>query len=643
MSGNKQWDISKALVIASIFHFFHNAGKSCVIPFLTIYFRQLGLTAPFVGIIIGIKHLIGVIWAPLCSYFAKTHSKRRVLIAGSLLSSMGAGLLLTLIPPLSNGLVNRYCNINLSQSDRVIATGIMDLNNLTDVSPKITELHSTQMANKEPVSPASVFSSRKMVNPAWQEPADLTKDRNNTIKGTTQYDHVTWTATPVGAGTKMTQQYTKEQDLEPSLVNEVESNVLDLKNNSPFLSVISRKNKSAEEEFSGEVDEIESQFQPFVSAHVSKNASKHRKIARDTTFEVLEDTSFLDGEHKIFLMVLGAVALWELLASPLEWTADDSLYEYLDFVDAADRHGRLWIWAYLGASGGACGIALLVDQLNCFLSVKIPRMAVHFYGYAAFITLTLLVSIFYPIHISKKNEHANKTVKAMGLLGSDGRIILFAVTVFLTGAVGSTADNFLFWQMQDKGSSELYMGASVAVALTAEILLYVFKNKILKIVSNNWIVALSLSCLALQLLYYSFLWTSWAVLPIQILSAFSNGALWWAVDASADDVATPGTERSLQLVLHGLSRGCGASLGSFASGFIISSFNLVVLYRACSLTLILWLVLFLIVQSRLPRQKRINYSRLLAADNSDLSDSDDEQEKDWLVKAMKDESSQRSW
>ncbi|NXC67402.1 MF6LA protein, partial [Anhinga anhinga] len=139
---------------------------------------------------------------------------------------------------------------------------------------------------------------------------------------------------------------------------------------------------------------------------------------------------------------------------------------------ATDRYGKLWIWSYLGACVGACSIAVFVDQLNCFLSSTITRLAVHFYGYALLIMLSLLVSVFFPIHIPKKTNHVNKTAKALALLWSDGRAILYAITVFLTGAAESGVRNFLFWQMQDQGSSELYMGLSVAVGLLAEILLH---------------------------------------------------------------------------------------------------------------------------------------------------------------------------
>ncbi|NWX80178.1 MF6LB protein, partial [Alca torda] len=370
--------------------------------------------------------------------------------------------------------------------------------------------------------------------------------------------------------------------------------------------------------------------------YVSGNLSDHQKDTQDVSFEAVQNI-FQDREYQIFLMVLGAVMLWELLATSLEWTVDESLYEYLDFVDATDRYGKLWIWSYLGASVGACSIAIFVDQLNCFLSSTITRLAVHFYGYALLIMLSLLVSVFFPVHVPKRTDRVNKTAKALALLWSDGRAILYAITVFLTGVAGSAVHNFLFWQMQDQGSSELYMGLSVAIGLLAEIFLYFFKGKLLRSFSSSKIVAVSLSLLAVQLLCYSFLWTVWPVLLIQVLSAFSSGALWWVVNMTVDDIATPGMDRSLHAVFQGLCYGGGASVGSFAGGFVVKHFGLPILYRACCVCLVLWLFLFLIIQSKLPRQKKINYSRLLAADSSDMSDSDEENERDWLVKAMKDE------
>ncbi|NXJ24426.1 MF6LA protein, partial [Dicrurus megarhynchus] len=136
---------------------------------------------------------------------------------------------------------------------------------------------------------------------------------------------------------------------------------------------------------------------------------------------------------------------------------------------ATDRFGWLWLWSSVGAAAGACGVSALVDQLDCSLGRSIPRLAVHFYGYAALAMLSLLVSAFFPSHIPRKSARAPRLAKALALLWGDGRALLFAGTVFLVGAAGSTGHNFLLWQLQDQGSSELLMGLWVALGPLAEL------------------------------------------------------------------------------------------------------------------------------------------------------------------------------
>ncbi|KFP48388.1 Major facilitator superfamily domain-containing protein 6-like B, partial [Cathartes aura] len=545
--------------------------------------------------------LAAALWAPLCSRCPKGRRKRRLLVASSLLGSAGASLLLTLIPPADRDAGYRYCNASQQPGDRGAATTVPG----------------TGTSSYGVLSMSATTNAKAVSKETMETTADVlvaSRKPTLTINRETRESEMPASYKPPLRGLE------KEMS---SLV----SAAIDLADNA-------KESLYATE--SNEVSLFKTTLPPVGDAYMSGNLSHHQKDAQDVSFEAVQNI-FQDREHQIFLMVLGAVVLWELLATSLEWIVDESLYEYLDFVDATDRYGKLWIWSYLGASVGACSVAVFVDQLNCFLSSTITRLAVHFYGYALLITLSLLVSVFFPIHVPKKTDRVNKTAKALALLWSNGRAILYAITVFLTGAAGSAVHNFLFWQMQDRGSSELYMGLSVAVGLLAEILLYFFKGKLLRAFSSSKIVAVSLSLLAVQLLCYSFLWTAWSVLLIQILSAFSSGALWWVVNMMVDDIATPGMERSLHAVFQGLCYGGGASLGSFAGGFVVKHFGLAVLYRVCCVCLLLWLLVFLIVQSKLPRQKKINYSRLLAADSSDMSDSDEENERDWLVKAMKDE------
>lgn len=370
--------------------------------------------------------------------------------------------------------------------------------------------------------------------------------------------------------------------------------------------------------------------------------SKNLSDSEDVNFEAVQSI-FQDRESQVFLMVLGAVVLWELLATSLEWTMDESVYEYLDFVDSTDRYGQLWLWSSVGSAAGACGVSVLVDQLDCSLGGSIPRLAVHFYAYAVLVMLSLFVSVFFPSHIPRKSTRAPRLAKALSLLWGNSRALLLAGTMFLVAAASSAGHNFLLWQLQDQGGSELLMGLWVALGPLAELGIQPFRGRLLRALPGCRMVVLSLGLLAAQLLSYSLLQAPWAVLPVQALSALGSRALGWQLEGTVGDMATPGMERTLHALLGGLCPAAGASLGSFGGGFVVQHLGLPVLFQASCVGLGLWLLLFLIVQSRLPQQRKINYARLLAADSSEMSDSEEENEKDWLVKAMKDESVNRNW
>ncbi|XP_006009231.3 major facilitator superfamily domain-containing protein 6-like [Latimeria chalumnae] len=656
---NKQWDINKALALTSFFHFVYSAGKSCVIPFLTVHFRQLGLPAVFVGLIMGTKHLISLFWIPSCSYIAKRYGRRRIFILGSLLCSIGAALLLTLIPPINKADTYRYCNLSIHTESDFIKAQVPEENLKSSGHFPInaTMYATTPAVGVQTIGENVVLTtSASKPNTTFQhskysvvlEMPTLNYSENSTFgRNDSGVQHKTVTVTKKASTTVVLHE--DGLDLENGYFVEIKANSSSEHNHNIPLLIDDKIEEigSGEGYLSGD-DVPSSLFKRDVGflnpeMYHLENITEHTRKPKDVSLDLLKSLSLLDKEYQVFFLVLMVVVLWELVSAPLEQTADDGLYEYLDFIDATDRYRRHWNWGHVGAAAGACSIGILVDRLNCFLNIGTSRSAVHFYGYAVLITLTLLVGAFYPIHYAKKGERGNRAFKALSLIISDGRTITSAFTVFLTGAVGSTVHNFLFWQMQDKGSGVFYMGASVAVGLLAEVLLYFFKDKLLRTISYTGTIGLGLLCLAVQLLYYSYLWSSWSVLPAQLLNAFSNGALWWAVCAQSNDVATPGMERHLHRTFHGLSYGFGAGVGSIASGFIVKKFGLVVLFRACSAALVLWSAVFLMVQFKLPRQKRLNYSRLLAADASDLSDSEDEQERDWLVKAMKEEKVSAYW
>lgn len=551
MKRNKQIDIKLALALAGAFNFLCCCGRACLLPFLTLYFRQLGLSPAMTGIVVGTKHLITLVWTPVASLLSKHYNKRRAVITGSLLCSAALALVLLLIPPTDVGA--RVGSCNKSELSPTQSSGGDLVGPTTTAHPKTNE---TLGITTPAPSRTSAYHVTTLVNDSLGEPT---------------------VGSPIGNQT----------------TNSVAAPV--------------RNRRSAE------------------------------KVTEDGRFDFLGSLKAMDPQHQLFFLLLIAVSLLESASAPLEWTADDGLYEYLDYADASDRYSSTGVWGLLGAAFGVGGAGLLVSQLSCFIADQTPRSAVHFFCYAAMAVSALPVASYLPLYLNKKRDRANGLLKAMQLVRNSPRALLCAVTTLLVGVAGSAVDNFLLWQMQDRGSTELHMGAALAVALLSQAAYPLLAGRVSKLLSPGRVLAVGAASLGLQCFYYSFLWGAWAALPAQVLSCFSSGALWWAVKVQCDDVATPGAERSVRRIYAALSVHLGSALGSFAGGLVAQRFGLAWLFIGAAVGLMLWCVCLPVLQWKAPRQRRINYSRLLAADASEASDSESEQERDWLDKAMEDD------
>lgn len=565
MKRNKQINIRHALTLAGTFNFLSCCAQACLLPFLTLYFRQLGLTPAMTGIVMGTKHLVSLLWSPLAALLSKHYNKRRLVIIASLLSSAAVALLLLLLPPVNVHTQVSSCNMS---GLRVGPTQSVDTKVLTSSASPGTA--STKTHPEAPVSPSVVT------------PPDHTDMKSLVMTGKSSPDH-------------------RRED-----TSEVVHNSLT----------------------------TESSMVSVQTAVRNKRSAPPQGGKQEGGFGFLGSLKTMDDLHQLFFMILLIVSLWDFVSCPLEWIVDDGLYEYLDFADASDHYSSSGVWGLLGAALGVGGTGFLVSRLNCFIAAKTPRIAAHFYFYAGLVALILPVAMSLPLHLNRKRDRANRLLKAVQLIHGSPHALLCAFTTLLVGVAGSAVDNFLLWQMQDHGSSELHMGLALAIALLSQAAFPLLAGRVSKLLSTGRILAVGAASLGLQCFYYSFLWSAWAALPAQLLNCLSAGALWWAVKVQCEDVATAGAERNVKRTYESLCLHLGGGLGSFAGGFVVQRFGLAWLFRGVAVGLVLWCVFLPLLQWKAPRQRRINYSRLLAAEASEASDSESEQDRDWLDKAM---------
>ncbi|XP_054463801.1 major facilitator superfamily domain-containing protein 6-like [Anoplopoma fimbria] len=590
MKRTKQIDIRRALALAGAFNFLFSCARACLLPFLTLYFRQLGLTPAMTGMVVGTRHLLSLAWTPVASLLSKHYDKRRVVMHGSLVCSAAAALVLLLVPTTDVGARAGGCNVSELSSGPPQSLGGDLL--WSSVSPSAPSARPHTTINLAPVSQSVV-----------------TTTANTLSNVTTTLNHHDISHPQLA--TKTTSAVVNDSAGEPRVHSSL------MTNTSAAAPVRSKRSKVISEEQLGE----------------------KRTEENERSFDFLGSLKVMDTQHQLFFLLLIIVSVWEIAAAPLEWTADDGLYEYLDSADASDRYGSTGVWGVLGAACGVGGAGLLVSQLSCLTAGGIPRGGVHFYCYAALAAACLPVAAHLPLLPNKKRDKANGLLKAARLVHGSPRAQLCAVTCLLVGVAGSAVDNFLLWQMQDHGSSELHMGLSLALALLSQAAFPLLAGRVSKLLSPGRVLAAGAACLGLQCIYFSFLWGPWAAAPAQVLSCFSSGALWWAVGLQCEDVATPGAERSVRRLYGALSLQLGSGLGSFAGGFVVQRFGLTWLFRGAAVCVMAWCACLPLLQWKAPRQRRINYSRLLAADASEASDSGSEQERDWLEKAMDDDRS----
>ncbi|XP_030591400.1 major facilitator superfamily domain-containing protein 6-like [Archocentrus centrarchus] len=578
----KQIDVKQALAMAGSFNFLCSCAKACLLPFLTLYFRQLGLTPAMTGIVMGTKHFITLVWSPVVSLLSKHYNKRRVVICGSVVFSAAAALLLLLIPPAD--VQTQTCNTS-------------------DLSVGPTQSPADELLVNS-TGPTASHPTRPLVSQSF------VTYLHNTLADT---------KSPVITSETSHHHHHNHTTKSPPYVSQENDSVL-VKNGSRVFYTSS------------------SLGTPVRNKRSELRSEQPKEEKEESSLGFLSSLNTMDAQHQLFFLILIIMCVWEAVSAPLEWNVDDGLYEYLDFADASDHYGSTRVWGVLGAACGVGGTGLLVSQLRCLIAAQTPRSVVHFYCYAGLAFLVFPLAISLPLYLNKKRDRTSRLLKALQLVRGSPRALLCAFTTLLVGVANSAVDNFLLWQMQDHGSSELHMGLSLALALLSQAAFPLMAGRVSKLLSPGRILAVGAASLGLQCFYYSFLWGAWAALPAQVLNCFSSGAIWWAVKLQCEDVATLAAERSVGRV-YSLSIHLGSGLGSFAGGFVAQSIGLTWLFRGVAMGLIVWSACLPLLQWKAPHQRRINYSRLLAADASEASDSESEQERDWLDKAMENDRS----
>src|SRR5687768_14520213 len=84
------------LSFAKSFYFFYFAALGSLVPFLTLYYRERGLSGAQIGLLLGIQPLIALVSGPIWSGVADVTRQHKRLLVSSLLGLTVSVVLLSL-------------------------------------------------------------------------------------------------------------------------------------------------------------------------------------------------------------------------------------------------------------------------------------------------------------------------------------------------------------------------------------------------------------------------------------------------------------------------------------------------------------------------------------------------------------------
>jgi predicted MFS family arabinose efflux permease len=351
--------------------------------------------------------------------------------------------------------------------------------------------------------------------------------------------------------------------------------------------------------------------------------------------EHVEQLTAMLEERKLlmFIVVLLVIIFGEFFSSPVEKIADDAWFDFLERIDDMERYGRQRYWGSLTFALIPILVTCLVDYTPCHMMLALHHFLLHFYVFGIFIIFTIFLAFYFPMPPPAKQKYSSKLRKGLHAICCDARGFLFVVTLLVAGIAYSTFNNFLFWHLQDMGSSELIMGLCVAVGAFAETPMLVFSNKLVRKLGHGGLVTLSLLILALRQLYYGFLWTPWAVVPVELTNAFTHTALWYAVLSYEEFNVGSAIDRSIRSILSSVYFGLGFSAGALLSGLVYDYYGASILFWGSSVLCGVWCLLFSIIHMCLPKKERVKYIKLLRKEEDESSDAED----DWLEMTLKEQ------
>lgn len=363
-----------------------------------------------------------------------------------------------------------------------------------------------------------------------------------------------------------------------------------------------------------------SRFLPWALSFFSSGyePEKSTKLTEDTFPDIKFHPSpeKISDSSRLFILTVCITVAGQFFASPTQCLADTATLQIL--AEDSHEYGKQAFWGSVGYGMTAFIVGTSISgwkTLNpCSQEMDINYIPC-FYVFAVYMVAALIVASrfrFKPVDHSQCKETAVGGLKV--LRNFDYAFFLFIV--FYCGTAFGFIQTFLFWHLRELGGQQMLFGSIILANSTAEVVVYLLSERLLRNIGHFRVIYLGLLCYALRFFYYSYCSKPWLFLPIEFIQGITTAAVWSSFVSHVG--AEPGVATTLQGLVNGFYTGLGYASGGLLGGVMVHEFGTSTAFLVFGELSLIVLFVFIIVNNvRHTEEKKgdINLQTISKADN----------------------------
>ena len=318
-----------------------------------------------------------------------------------------------------------------------------------------------------------------------------------------------------------------------------------------------------------------SRFLPWALSFFSSDyePEKSTKLKEDTFPDIKYRPSpeKISDSSRLFIFTVCIMVAGQIFASPTQCLADTATLQML--AEDSHEYGKQAFWGSVGYGLTAFIVGTSISgrkTLNPCSQEMDTNYIPCFYVFAFYMVAALIVASrfrFKPVDHSQCKETAVGGLKV--LRNFDYAFFLFIV--FFCGTAFGFIQTFLFWHLRELGGQQMLFGLIILANSTAEVVVYLLSERLLRNIGHFRVIYLGLLCYALRFFYYSYCSRPWLFLPIEFIQGITTAAVWSSFVSHVG--AEPGVATTLQGLVNGFYTGLGYASGGLLGGVMVHEFG----------------------------------------------------------------------